>query len=135
MSGTGSDRGAASVLGLALVAVLVTVLLAGLMVGAALTAGQRARTAADLGTVAGGQELLRGAPEHRVCARVAALATANGAQLVACELLEAGPAGAGGVGGAEVGPRVWAKVRVATGVPVVPWAHGTAVAGLVPLSP
>ncbi|BCL15268.1 Rv3654c family TadE-like protein [Micromonospora sagamiensis] len=78
------DRGGASVLVLAVGLVFLLVGLFGAATGAARTARQQARVAADFAALAGAGISLRG--EETACRRAAELALANGAQLVGCAL-------------------------------------------------
>ncbi|MBE7325436.1 flp pilus-assembly TadE/G-like family protein [Nocardioides sp. Y6] len=107
------ERGAGSVLTLALVAVLLTVTLAVAACGGLLSAHRQAQSAADLAALAGAVEAARGGDGCAAAARVAEL---NGARSVRCS-----------VEGTEV--------RVVTGVRGPRWAGfraelvGEAVAG------
>jgi secretion/DNA translocation related TadE-like protein len=81
MSRRGDERGAATVLVLAMLGVLVTVG-AGLALVVALVAAHRvAQSAADLAALAGAGEAAQGLDG---CAGAARIATANGARLTAC---------------------------------------------------
>ncbi len=121
------ERGSATVLGLGVLGVVLSVLVAGLVLAAVSTAAARARSAADLGAIGAAQELLHGAGQAGVCGRAAEIVLANGADLQACEVATASAAGQG--------PRVSVEVRSPTGLQLWPWAPGRAVAGLVPASP
>ncbi|MGA4923262.1 Rv3654c family TadE-like protein, partial [Bacillus subtilis] len=76
------ERGSGTVLAAGLVAVIATLLLAGLLVAAVAVAGQRARTAADLAALAGAGEAVTGADEVRVCEVARQVAARNGAGTV-----------------------------------------------------
>jgi secretion/DNA translocation related TadE-like protein len=81
--GTGrGDRGAATLLVLAVGLVLVAAGVAGAAVGAARVGRHEARTAADLGALAGAQRAVEGQPV--ACAAAARFVTANGAVLISC---------------------------------------------------
>jgi secretion/DNA translocation related TadE-like protein len=78
------DRGSATII--VLYAGLLTVLLASAFAaaGAAVVARHRAAAAADLAALAGAARAIAGEPA--ACARAAAIAAANGARLVRCQL-------------------------------------------------
>ena len=76
------DRGAASILLLAIGLVLVAAGLAGAAVGAARVGRHEARTAADLGALAGSAEVIHG--EAVACERAARFVAANGGRLTSC---------------------------------------------------
>jgi secretion/DNA translocation related TadE-like protein len=80
--GTQRDRGAASLLLLAIGLVLVAGGIAGAAVGAARVGRHQARVAADLGALAGAVRVIEG--EAVACARAAQFVTANGARLTSC---------------------------------------------------
>lgn len=107
----GDDRGAASLLLLAVGLVFVAAGVAGAAVGAARVARHTARTAADFGALAGAMHAVEG--QEAACAQAARLASANGARVTSCE-----------TDGLEI------VVRVE--VPVSPWpgflGHATAAA-------
>jgi secretion/DNA translocation related TadE-like protein len=100
----GRDSGSASVWLLAAGLVLVAGGMAGATVGAAHVASHRARTAADLGALAGAARAIEGS--DAACARAAELVAANGARLTHCRLdgldltvtVEVTPAPAAGIG-------------------------------------
>ncbi|WP_181311983.1 Rv3654c family TadE-like protein [Nocardioides campestrisoli] len=75
------ERGAATVLVVAMVGVLLTVAVGVAGVGGLLHAHRRAQGAADLAALAAAQALLTGAPP---CPRAAEVASANGATLRSC---------------------------------------------------
>ncbi len=119
------ERGSGTVLGLAAVGVVITALIALSMVGAAVIARQQTQVAADLGAVAGAQELKAGASADVACARAQHFVEANGARVDECTV-SAPPS-------PTVGPQV--RLQVSRGVAVGPggWvARVTAHAGLVP---
>ncbi len=76
-----AERGAASVLGLAVTGVLVSLLLGLAVVAAAVEAGHRAAAAADLAALAGAQAVQRG---RDGCAAAHPVARANGATVTRC---------------------------------------------------
>ncbi|MGA5304326.1 Rv3654c family TadE-like protein [Nucisporomicrobium flavum] len=78
------DRGAASILVLAVGLVLVAGGVAGAAVGAARVGRHQARTAADLGALAGAMRAVEG--QEVACARAAQLVAANGGRLTGCRL-------------------------------------------------
>lgn len=78
------DRGAASLLALAIGLTLVAAGIAGAAVGAARVGRHEARTAADLGALAGAVRVIEG--PAAACGRAAQLVEANGARLVQCWL-------------------------------------------------
>jgi secretion/DNA translocation related TadE-like protein len=78
------DRGAASIFVLAVGLVLVAAGLGGAAVGAARVGRHEARTAADLGALAGASRAIEGSAA--ACARAAQLVAANGARMTACRV-------------------------------------------------
>ncbi|MFF5080675.1 Rv3654c family TadE-like protein [Actinoplanes sp. NPDC000266] len=76
------DRGAASILLLAVGLCLVVAGLAGAAVGSAWVGRQQARTAADLGALAGAAEAIYG--EGVACARAGRFVAANGGRMTSC---------------------------------------------------
>lgn len=76
------DRGAATLWVLAIGLVFVVAGLAGAAVGAARVAKHQARTAADLGALAGAARVIEG--EEVACGRAAELVRRNGARLTSC---------------------------------------------------
>jgi len=78
------DRGAGSVFVLAVGLALVAGGVAGAAVGAARVGRHEARTAADLGALAGAMRAIEG-PEP-ACARANELVSANGGRMVSCRL-------------------------------------------------
>ncbi len=120
------ERGSGAVLGLAAIGVIITALIALLMVGAAVLARQQAQSAADLGAVAGAQELKAGASAGVACSRATKFVEVNGANVDECTV--------SGAVSPEIGPTV--RLRVSRGVAVGPgsWvARVTANAGLMPV--
>jgi secretion/DNA translocation related TadE-like protein len=81
MSARDDDRGAATVLVLAMAGVLVFVGAAGLVVVAMVVAHRAAQSAADLAAIAGARGVAEG---HDGCAAAAVVAEANRARLVSC---------------------------------------------------
>jgi secretion/DNA translocation related TadE-like protein len=81
-SGARRDRGAASLLLLAIGLVLVAGGMAGAAVGAARVGRHQARVAADLGALAGAVRVIEG--EAVACSRAAEFVTANGGRLTSC---------------------------------------------------
>ncbi|BCJ52841.1 hypothetical protein Asp14428_43160 [Actinoplanes sp. NBRC 14428] len=79
-----ADRGAASFFVLAVGLAVVSGGVAGAAVGAARVGRHEARTAADLGALAGAMRAIEG--ERSACARAAELVAANGARLLSCRL-------------------------------------------------
>lgn len=78
------DRGAASIFVLAVGLVLVAAGLAGAAVGAARVGRHEARTAADLGALAGAARAIEG--HAAACAQAARLVAANDARLTSCRV-------------------------------------------------
>ncbi len=83
-SGAARDRGAASLLLLAVVLVLIGAGIAGAAVGAARVGRHEARTAADLGALAGAVRVIEG--ETAACARAAEFVVANGGRMASCHV-------------------------------------------------
>ncbi len=83
-AGAARDRGAASLLLLAMGLVLIGAGLAGAAVGAARVGRHEARTAADLGALAGAVRVIEG--EAAACARAAELVVANGGRMASCHV-------------------------------------------------
>lgn len=81
-----AERGSAVVLAVAVSAVLLMVSGTLLMLGAALTAGNQARAAADLAALSGAGRLLRGSPSDQACAAAESIAARNGARLLECDV-------------------------------------------------
>jgi secretion/DNA translocation related TadE-like protein len=84
--GADRDRGAASILLLALGLLLVAAGTAGAAVGSARVGRHAARTAADLGALAGAARAVEG--EAVACARAGRFVAANGGQMTACTVSE-----------------------------------------------
>ena len=80
----GPDRGAGTIFVLALGLLLVAAGVAGAAVGAARVGRHEARTAADLGALAGASRAIDGPPV--ACARAARLVAANDAVLTSCDV-------------------------------------------------
>lgn len=117
---SGHERGSGTVLAVGLVAVLASLLIAGLVVAAVAVTGQRARTAADLAALAVAGRTLEGVDPARACAAARPVLDHHGAALASCV-----------VGRTPDGlPRAELRVRMA--VPGTPWtATARAVAGAV----
>lgn len=112
------ERGSGTVIAVGLVGVLATLLIAGLLVAAVAVAGQRARTAADLASLAAAGQLLQGGSPTAACAAGVEVAGAHGVDLVACEVTTT----RAGLPRVEVesrvaiaGTRLIARARVAAG--------------------
>jgi len=78
------DRGAASIFVLAIGLTLLAAGMAGAAVGAARVARHEARTAADLGALAGAQRAVDGPPT--ACAEASRFVVANGALMTSCDV-------------------------------------------------
>lgn len=83
-SARAGDRGAASLLLLAIGLVFVAASVAGAAVGAARVGRHEARNAADFGALAGARYAIEG--EAAACAQAARLVAANGARIISCEV-------------------------------------------------
>jgi len=83
-AGSSAERGSATVWVLAFSAVLATIGLAVVLVGAAVVARHRATAAADLAALAGAVRAVRGDADP--CATAATVAAANSAQLLSCSV-------------------------------------------------
>lgn len=119
----GADRGSGTVIGIGLVGVLSTLLVAGLLVASVAAAGQRARTAADLAALAVVGQVVSGDTPESGCALGAEIAAAHGTALGACQVVdrEGLPA---------------AEVEVTRQVPSTSWVvRARASAGAVPRVP
>jgi secretion/DNA translocation related TadE-like protein len=79
------DRGAASIIVLAMGLVLVSIGLAGATIGAARVARHQAKVAADFGALAGGPHAIEG--EATACAEARRYVEANHARLVTCTVI------------------------------------------------
>lgn len=118
-----TERGSGTVLGLAVLGVLFSLLVSLLMLGAAVLARHHAQTAADLGAVAGAQVLKSGRGTDAACARAAQVVVVNGAKMDECAVVLPSLPDHGG----QVRLRVHRDVAVGPG-----WvADGVATAGLV----
>lgn len=80
----GGERGSGTVLAVALVGVLATLLLAGALIAAVVVTGLRARTAADLAALAAAAETVAGSSQGGACGVAGEVARRNGADLTAC---------------------------------------------------
>lgn len=89
LAGADPERGAATVLALAVVATVLALTVGGLVVASVVVASERARVAADLGSLAGAAAIQDGASPTRACAVAAQVAAANGAVLQGCSSTEA----------------------------------------------
>jgi secretion/DNA translocation related TadE-like protein len=112
--GCGRDRGAASILLLAVGLALIAMGLAGASVGTARVGRHQAQSAADLAALAGAADAVHG--QTAACGRAAELAEANGGQMTWCM-----------VDGLEI--VVWAEVEVRPMPGMVRHAEGGARAG------
>lgn len=83
--GARAERGAATVLAVAVLGLLLVVAAALAVVGAMVTAHRQAQSAADLAALAGARALADGAD---ACRAAAQLAAANGARLTACSVID-----------------------------------------------
>ncbi len=82
-----AERGSATVLLLALVAVALTLAVAAVAIGRAAHSRGSAQTAADLGAIAAAEAIQRGADG---CAVAALVVRANGAEMITCAALAGG---------------------------------------------
>lgn len=80
----GNDRGAASLLVLAIGLMLIAGGVAGAAIGAAQVGRHQAHTAADFGALAGAVRVVFG--DRVACGRAAELVMANGGRMVSCRL-------------------------------------------------
>jgi len=120
------ERGAGTVLALGLTASLLILLTMALVAGAALTASNRARSAADLAALAGAGELLLGRDESQACRVAAEITRRNGARLERCSTTPGGEiAGAG----ASAPQSLTVQVAVALPVPEIGPARARSRAG------
>ena len=78
------DRGSATVVVLAAVAVVLAMTVGALSVVSAVVAAHRAQAAADLAALAAAAVFVRGEPSAAACGRGADVAARNGARLAAC---------------------------------------------------
>lgn len=86
-SASRSDQGSGTVLVVAAVSVVLTVTMAALVLGSAVVGSHRARSAADLGALAGARSAQSGSPGTKPCAEAARVARANGATVSSCSLV------------------------------------------------
>ncbi|WP_122261161.1 Rv3654c family TadE-like protein [Ornithinimicrobium cerasi] len=98
----GPERGSGTVLAVGLVAVVSTLLLAGLLVAAVAVAGQQARTAADLAALAAAGQVVHGGDEPTTCAVARQVAERNGGGLTGCSVVGPAKAEPGPLGTVEV---------------------------------
>ena len=78
------DGGSATVAAVGVIAVLLLLTGSALTLSGAVLASHRARSAADLASLAGASALMRGEPPSAACARAAAVARRGNAQLLSC---------------------------------------------------
>ena len=78
------ERGSATVVMLAVIAVVLMLTVSGLMLASAVLASHRARAAADLGALAAVGALMQGEPLGAVCQVAARVATANQGTVQQC---------------------------------------------------
>jgi secretion/DNA translocation related TadE-like protein len=78
------DGGSATVAAVGVIAVLLLLTGSALTLSSAVLASHRARSAADLASLAGASALMRGEPPSAACARAAAAARRGDAQLLSC---------------------------------------------------
>lgn len=121
-AGGRADRGSGSVLVVGATAAVLVLLTVLVVLGSALVAGARARTAADLSALGGAGLLMEGAPDAAACAEAADVAAANGGALLACRSGR----------GDEGGPELTVLVAVEPTLPAVPTPTARARAGAVP---
>lgn len=88
--GCRTDEGSATILVVAGLGVLTMLLLSGLVVAAAVTASHRARSAADLGALAGALAIQAGLPPGEACARAAVVVARNGGRVLSCDVQDGG---------------------------------------------
>ena len=84
------DSGSATLAAVGVIAVLLLLTGSGLTLSSAVLASHRARSAADLASLAGASALMRGQPPGAACARAAAVARRGGAELSSCRAAGAG---------------------------------------------
>jgi secretion/DNA translocation related TadE-like protein len=84
VSSGGGERGAATILVLAVISLLLTVTIGGLVIAGAIVASHRARLAADLSALAGAGALVDGSTSDVACARAQRVAVANQVHLTTC---------------------------------------------------
>lgn len=82
----GSERGSATLVAVAMMAILLAITLGGSLVGSAVIARHRAQAAADLAALAGAGRVAAG--PQLACAWSSSVAAANHATLVACTVDE-----------------------------------------------
>lgn len=83
---TGRERGAATVIMVAVIGVLFATTASAIMLSGVVLASHRARLAADLGALAGAARLQRAEPADAACAEARRVARANHALLTACSV-------------------------------------------------
>ncbi len=80
------DRGAATVLAVALMALVLVLTGGGLVVGSVVVASHRARLAADLGSLAGASAAQDGSSSAAACSAAGQVARANSAVIEGCSV-------------------------------------------------
>ena len=95
------ERGAASILALSVVAVVLVLTMGGLVVASVVIASHRARVAADLGSLAAASAMQDGADSAQACAVAQQVVRANGAAAQSCSSM-----------GADVELRVTVRARL-----------------------
>ncbi|GAB3063074.1 hypothetical protein GCM10027053_27040 [Intrasporangium mesophilum] len=85
-SDRGSDRGSSSLLVVGLIGAVLVFTVGAVAMASAVVASHHARTAADLGALAGATALRDGASRDQACAAAASVAVANGAVLQECAI-------------------------------------------------
>lgn len=83
------ERGSATVVMLAVIAVVLMLTVSGLMLASAVLASHRARAAADLAALAGAGALIRGDSPVAACQSAAAVAAANHGRVQRCAAVRA----------------------------------------------
>lgn len=84
--GCRTDEGSATILVVAGLGVLTMLLLSGLAMAAAVTASHRARSAADLGALAGALAIQGGLAPAEACARAAVVVARNDGRVLSCDV-------------------------------------------------
>jgi secretion/DNA translocation related TadE-like protein len=79
-----NEHGSATVAAVGVMAVLLLLTVSVLTLSSAIVASHRARSAADLASLAGASALMRGEPLGAACARAAAVARLGGAVMISC---------------------------------------------------
>ncbi|MDO5712163.1 MAG: flp pilus-assembly TadE/G-like family protein [Micrococcales bacterium] len=84
-----SERGSGTVLALAILLAISSLLVAAVLYGAVVIATHRARSAADLAALAASARLLEGDSPGVACAQAARVAQVNGGRILACRVAKA----------------------------------------------